>query len=158
MTTGRLAANETIAYCRPGLIFLLVLTTAAFAQTQFKSGSLTVTTRFDSVHYQVEVADDARTRSIGLMYRATLPANRGLLLLNDRPEQLNIWMKNTFLPLDIIYIDADGRIVKIVENAEPESTAVMPSEGRVKAVLELNAGQVRNREIAVGDLLTWQVY
>ena len=67
-------------------------------------------------------------------------------------------MKNTFIPLDIIYIDAKGYIVKIVENAQPESTNVMPSDGRVKAVLELNAGQVQKQDIAVGDRVTYQVH
>ena len=91
------------------------------------------------------------------MYRSSLPADQGMLLLNEKPRQLNVWMKNTFIPLDIIYIDTDGRIVKIVENAQPESTAVMPSEGKVKAVLELNAGQVRQKEIAVGDRVNYQI-
>ena len=138
-------------------VLLFFITAACISQTQFKSGSSTINTKFESLSYRVEVADTRRLKSIGLMYRSSLPAGRGMLLLNEKPQALNVWMKNTFIPLDIIYIDTDGYIVKIVENAQPESTAVMPSEGKVKAVLELNAGQVRQREIAVGDRVTYQV-
>ena len=144
---------------RSGCFVLLLLTaTGCFGQTQFKSGSLTINTKYENLNYRIEVADSARLKSIGLMYRSTLPENQGMLLLNERLQRLNIWMKNTFIPLDIIYIDAKGYIVKIVENAQPESTTVMPSDGRVKAVLELNAGQVQKQDIAVGDRVTYQVH
>ena len=92
------------------------------------------------------------------MYRSSMPEDQGMLLLNEKPQRMTIWMKNTFIPLDIIYIDRNGYIVKIVENARTESTTVMPSDGKVKAVLELNAGQVRQQEIAVGDRVTYQVH
>ena len=139
------------------LVALLVVTTAIVAETRFKSGSVTIATKFDELHYRVEVADTARLKSIGLMYRSSMPEKQGMLLLNKKPQRMNIWMKNTFIPLDIIYIDRDGYIVKIVENARTESTSVMPSGGKVKAVLELNAGQVREKNIAVGDGVTYQV-
>ena len=143
---------------RSGCFILLFFVAAGcLAQTQFKSGSLTINTKFENLSYRVEVADTRRLKSIGLMYRSSLPAGQGMLLLNEKPQRLNVWMKNTFIPLDIIYIDTDGRIVKIVENAQPESTAVMPSEGKVKAVLELNAGQVQMRDIAVGDRVTYRL-
>ena len=140
------------------LVFLLFISASCIGQTHFKSGSLTINTKFDNLYYRVEVADNPRLKSIGLMYRSSLPANQGMLLLNEKPQRLNIWMKNTFIPLDIIYIDADGYIVRIVENAQPESTRVMPSGGSVKAVLELNAGQVQKRDIAVGDRVTYEVH
>ena len=140
------------------LVLLLLIAAGCIGQTQFKSGSLTINTKYDNLYYRVEVADNQRLKSIGLMYRSSLPANQGMLLLNEKPQQLNIWMKNTFIPLDIIYIDTNGYIVKIVEHAQPESTKVMPSDGRVQAVLELNAGQVQKRDIAVGDRVTYQVH
>lgn len=139
------------------LAILLFISAGCIAQTQFKSGSVTIVTKFDNLSYRVEVADTARLKSIGLMFRSSLPADQGMLLLNKKPQRLNIWMKNTFIPLDIIYIGSDGHIVKIVENAQPESTTSMPSEGRVKAVLELNAGQVRKQDIAVGDRVSYKV-
>ena len=139
------------------LTTLLLVTTAVSAQAQFKSGALTISTRFDELNYRIEVADTPGLKSLGLMYRTSMPLHQGMLLLNEKPQALNIWMKNTFIPLDIIYIDKNGYIVKIVEDAQPESLAVMPSDGKVQAVLELNAGQVRQKGIAVGDSVSYRV-
>ncbi len=142
-------------YC---LVLLLFISAGCAAETRFKTGSLTIDTSSGELNYRVEVADTDRLKSIGLMYRASMPEHQGMLLLNEKPQRMNIWMKNTFIPLDIIYIDRNGYIVKIVENARTESTTVMPSGGKVKAVLELNAGQVQRQEIAVGDRVTYQVH
>ena len=136
---------------------LLFIAAGCTAQTQFKTGSLTIATKSGELNYRVEVADTNRLKSIGLMYRSSMPEEQGMLLLNKKPQRMNIWMKNTFIPLDIIYIDRNGYIVKIVENARTESTSVMPSDGKVMAVLELNAGQVQQKNIAVGDSVTYQV-
>jgi len=136
---------------------LLFIAAGCTAQTQFKTGSLTIVTKSGELNYRVEVADTNRLKSIGLMYRSSMPEGQGMLLLNEKPQRMNIWMKNTFIPLDIIYIDSNGHIVKIVENARTESTTVMPSDGKVKAVLELNSGQVRQKNISVGDSVTYQV-
>ena len=140
-------------YC---YVLLLFIAAVCVGETRFKSGSLTINTKYDSLNYRVEVADTRRLKGIGLMYRSSMPAGQGMLLLNKKPQPLNIWMKNTFIPLDIIYIDTDWHIVRIVENAQPESTTVMPSDGKVKAVLELNAGQVEKRSIAVGDRVSYR--
>ncbi len=153
---GWWAKNKSVPFscC---LALLLVVSAGSVGQTDFKSGWLTIYSKYRDLNYRVEVADNAKLKSLGLMYRSSLPVNQGMLLLNEKPQRLNIWMKNTFLPLDIIYIDAAGHIVKIIENAVPESTALLPSGGKVKAVLELNAGQVHKREIAVGDRVTYRV-
>ena len=139
------------------IVLLLFIAAECIGQARFKSGSVTIITKFDNLNYRVEVADTNRLKSIGLMYRSSMPEEQGMLLLNKKPQRMNIWMKNTFIPLDIIYIDRNGHIVKIVENARTESTTVMPSGGKVKAVLELNAGQVRQKNISVGDSVTYQV-
>ena len=139
------------------LVLLLFISAGCTAETRFKTGSLTIATKFGDLNYRIEVADTNRLKSIGLMYRTSMPARQGMLLLNKKPRRMNVWMKNTFIPLDIIYIDRDGHIVKIVENAPTESTSVMPSGGKVMAVLELNAGQVRQKSISVGDSVTYQV-
>ena len=141
---------------RVALLFFVVA--ACMAQGQFKSGSLSIATKFREINYQVDIADTARLKNLGLMYRTSLPVHQGMLLLNEKPQQLNIWMKNTFIPLDIIYIDEDGYIVKIIKNAQPESTTTMPSDGKVMAVLELNAGQVQQHDISAGDRVTWQAH
>lgn len=124
---------------------------AAREQANFKTGRLTIHAEGRKVDYQVEVADNNRLRRLGLMHRQSLPENQGMLLLFAQPQRASIWMKNTFIPLDLLYIDDQGRIVKIVENAIPRSTGAMRSNGKVKAVLELNAGQVSKWGLAVGD-------
>lgn len=124
---------------------------AAREQANFKTGRLTIHADGRKVDYQVEVADNNRLRGLGLMHRHSLPENQGMLLLFAQPQRASIWMKNTFIPLDLLYIDDQGRIVKIVENAIPRSTGAMRSNGKVKAVLELNAGQVDKWGMAVGD-------
>lgn len=124
---------------------------AAREQAHFKTGRLTIHAGGQKVDYQVEVADNNRLRGLGLMHRHSLPENQGMLLLFAQPQRASIWMKNTFIPLDLLYIDDQGRIVKIVENAIPRSTGAMRSNGKVKAVLELNAGQVNKWGMAVGD-------
>ena len=124
---------------------------AAREQAHFKTGRLTIHAEGRQVDYQVEVADNNRLRRLGLMHRRSLPENQGMLLLFAQPQRASIWMKNTFIPLDLLYIDDQGRIVKIVENAIPRSTGAMRSNGKVKAVLELNAGQVSKWGLAVGD-------
>ena len=124
---------------------------AAREQANFKTGRLTIHADGRKVDYQVEVADNNRLRGLGLMHRHSLPENQGMLLLFAQPQRASIWMKNTFIPLDLLYIDDQGRIVKILENAIPRSTGAMRSNGKVKAVLELNAGQVNKWGMAVGD-------
>ena len=124
---------------------------AAREQANFKTGRLTIHAEGRQVNYRVEVADNNRLRRLGLMHRHSLPENQGMLLLFAQPQRASIWMKNTFIPLDLLYIDNQGRIVKIVENAIPRSTGAMRSNGKVKAVLELNAGQVSKWGLAVGD-------
>ena len=105
----------------------------------------------DKVVYQVQVAADSASRKRGLMYREVLPANQGMLLDYEHSGSMAIWMKNTYISLDIIFINANGVIVKIHEGAEPHSTKRIESESDVRAVLEVNAGQVQEHDIKVGD-------
>ena len=105
------------------------------------------------INYQVEIANTDASRRRGLMYRKEMPSNHGMLLDFGAPSKVSIWMKNTFLPLDIIYIDEDGVIAKIVTGATPMTTALMNSDTRVRAVLELNAGQVDYHGVAAGDMV-----
>jgi uncharacterized protein len=103
------------------------------------------------VSYQVEIASSESARQRGLMYRRIMLANEGMLLDYKRPAKMAIWMKNTFIPLDIIFINMQGEITKIHEGAVPHSTERIPSDGKVRAVLEINAGQVQEHGITVGD-------
>ncbi len=105
----------------------------------------------EKVSYQVEVARDNASRRRGLMYRKELSPNRGMVLDYKHSRKVAIWMKNTYIPLDIIFIDKTGIIVNIHEGAEPLSIKTIESAGEVRTVLEINAGQVEQYGIKVGD-------
>jgi len=88
----------------------------------------------------VELARSGPEQARGLMFRDWLAADAGMLFIFDRPQPLSFWMKNTFIPLDMIFIDADRRIVGIVENAEPRTTSSRGVPGDSLYVLEINGG------------------
>lgn len=102
--------------------------------------------------YAVEIADSPEERRLGLMHRLKLPEDRGMLLWYAEPVEVRVWMKNTYVPLDILFIDEMG-IVTGVEAAEPLSEDLIPSNGPVRAVLEINAGQSAARGITPGALI-----
>ena len=138
------------------LVIIIVLVALSGCSTGLRAQSspepLTIrTANGKEIAYLVEIADTDESRRRGLMYRREMPSNRGMLLDFEMPSKVSIWMKNTFLSLDIIYINADGEIAKIVTNATPLSTALMNSDTPVRAVLELNAGQVDYHGISRGD-------
>jgi uncharacterized protein len=100
---------------------------------------------------RIEVADDREEQMRGLMYRTELAADAGMLFLFDQEQPRAFWMKNTPLPLDIIYIAKDGRIVSIAEHTTPFSTAAIPSGVPAQNVLEVNAGYAQRNGVRVGD-------
>jgi uncharacterized membrane protein (UPF0127 family) len=100
--------------------------------------------------FAVEVVDNDADRAKGLMYRKSLPEGTGMLFDFQREQDVSFWMENTYIPLDMIFIKADGRILRIAENTEPLSTRPVPSGGPVKGVLEVIAGTARKLGIAPG--------
>jgi uncharacterized membrane protein (UPF0127 family) len=101
--------------------------------------------------FQVEVARNDADRAQGLMYRRSMPANQGMLFDFGRVAPVSMWMQNTYLSLDMLFIRPDGSIARIAENAEPLSTRTIPSGEPVLAVLELNAGTAARLGIRPGD-------
>jgi uncharacterized membrane protein (UPF0127 family) len=97
------------------------------------------------------VATTAQEQALGLMFRRSLPENAGMLFLYDTPQPAAMWMKNTLIPLDMVFIAPDGSVLRIETNTEPLSTAVIPSEGDISAVLELNAGEADKIGLRRGD-------
>ena len=93
-----------------------------------------------SVPFRVEVARTEPEREQGLMYREHLAPDAGMLFIFERPSPLTFWMKNTFIPLDMIFIGADRRVVGIVENAEPRTLTARRVPGLSRYVLEINGG------------------
>ena len=112
---------------------------------------LSITTANGTHAFEVELAVTADQVRKGLMYRRKLPANAGMLFLYDDGSRVTMWMSNTYIPLDMFFIAADGRITHIVERTVPLSTELIGSNGPVRAVLELNGGTASRLGIAVGD-------
>jgi uncharacterized membrane protein (UPF0127 family) len=101
--------------------------------------------------FSVEVATTDEERERGLMFRKELPDGRGMLFDFETEHSVAMWMKNTLIPLDMIFIRADGRISNIAESTEPMSTRIIPSRGAVRAVLEVAGGTAKRLGIEVGD-------
>lgn len=112
---------------------------------------LAIVTAGGEVNFEVEVAQGVGTQERGLMYRQSLAPDHGMLFLFEREQRLTFWMKNTYLPLDMIFIRADGQVVAVIADAEPLSEAVISPNVRANAVLEVNAGTAKRLHIAVGD-------
>jgi uncharacterized membrane protein (UPF0127 family) len=101
--------------------------------------------------FQVEVARTEADRAQGLMFRRSMQADRGMLFDFGRVEPVAMWMQNTYLPLDMLFVRPDGTIARIAANTEPLSTRTIPSGEPVLAVLELNAGTSARLGIKAGD-------
>ena len=126
-------------------------TSGAVAATPMKVEGLDVATRRGVRHFIVEIADTPQRQERGLMFRRHLGAGRGMLFDFHDPQTVSFWMKNTLIPLDIIFIGADGRIEAIAANAKPMSENLIPSGGPILAVLELRGGRAAEIDARVGD-------
>jgi len=101
--------------------------------------------------FQVEIADSEMEREYGLMCRRSLAPDRGMLFLFSREAPQMFWMRNTLIPLDIIYIGANGRVVSISRNVQPLDESGAPSAGPAKFVLEIAAGRAAQLGLLPGD-------
>jgi uncharacterized membrane protein (UPF0127 family) len=119
---------------------------------------LEIATKSGPRAFSVELATTDDERSTGLMYRTDLPEGQGMLFDFSPPQLVSMWMKNTPLALDMIFIQADGRILRIAQNAEPLSTIAIPSGGVVKGVLELVGGSARKYGISPGDRVSHRFF
>jgi hypothetical protein len=111
----------------------------------------------DKVHqFEVEVARTREEQAKGLMFRKELPANGGMLFLLDPPQVASFWMKNTVIPLDMIFIRPDGTIAHIAANSEPYSLQPVSSGQLNSAVLEIAGGRAAELGLKEGDVVRWK--
>lgn len=138
------------------LLFALSATVAA-QETIVEPGPrtpLTVSGANGSEHaFEVELALTNQQRAQGLMYRTELAPNHGMLFIFHDVRPRSFWMRNTYIPLDIIFVRADGRIVNIVANAEPRTDIQRRSTGPAKAVFEIAGGRAAELGIKPGDIV-----
>ena len=133
------------------VVIALALTVPELAAQEFERSELEIVSGSQRHHFDVELAVTPGQKAQGLMFRQSLAADAGMLFLYDRESIHTMWMRNTFVPLDMLFIEADGRIAHIVERTIPQSIQQISSRMPVSAVLEVNAGAVRRLGIRVGD-------
>ena len=112
---------------------------------------LQIVTDSGTREYRIELAITPEEQARGLMYRQEMEADAGMLFPYDPPRSASFWMRNTYIPLDMIFIAPDGSIESVASNTIPLSTTPYPSRGPVKAVLELNGGEAERIGARAGD-------
>jgi uncharacterized membrane protein (UPF0127 family) len=130
-------------------VLVLMAVHSAFAQAVREA--LTVVTDAGERPFQVEIADDPRERSVGLMFRRSMGLGEGMLFDFGSEEPASFWMRNTYIPLDMIFINEDGTIDSIAKRTTPLSEKSVPSKGPVRFVLEINGGLTDQLGIEPGD-------
>lgn len=119
---------------------------------------LQIKTATGTHNYEVEVMKTEAERAHGLMDRRSMPKDHGMLFDFDKDQPVYFWMKDTYLPLDMIFIDHAGRVVSIKRNAKPMDETVIPSNAPSTGVLELNGGGAAAIDLKVGDLVKHPIF
>lgn len=109
-------------------------------------------------HFTVEIADTDATRESGLMFRKSMAPDKGMLFDFGTPQAVTFWMKNTLIPLDMVFIAKDGHVVSITRNAVPMSEALIPSGGPIVGVLELRGGRAGEIGVKPGDEVRERIF
>jgi uncharacterized protein len=131
---------------------------AAAALQSFATASLTIVGGGGSHRFTVELAETPAQMEQGLMFRASLPPDAGMLFDFKQPTVATMWMHNTLIPLDMLFVDAKGTIVNIEQRAVPESDAIISAAAPVRAVIELNGGTAARLGIAPGDRVLYPIF
>ena len=137
---------------RAGLV-VLGLASAGMAQAACREDSVTLRGEFGKARFRVDVADDAAERSRGLMFVKEMPASTGMLFVYPKAQPASFWMRNTLIPLDMLFMDATGTVTRIHENAVPLDETPIPGGDEVLAVLEINGGMAAAMGIEAGAQL-----
>jgi uncharacterized protein len=143
------------------LVLLLVALPAAIVRAQlqsFPTASLAIVTTSGTHKFTVEVATTPAQQEQGLMFRQHLAPNAGMIFDLGRPQTTSFWMKNTWIPLDMLFVNATGRIINIHERAVPRSLEPIASAGPVRAVIELNGGTAARLGIKPGDRVIFPIF
>ena len=139
------------------MIFMLFFTTQVFSEQHTAAfGKATVEIGNQGYILSVEVASTEKQRSIGLMYRDHLDLSKGMLFVFEYPAMQRVWMKNTLIPLDVLFVSAKGEIVSIHKGLQPcvkKSCEIYDSVGIAKYMLEVNAGVVEKQKLKVGMMV-----
>ncbi len=135
-----------------GFIVSAIVTLTHKEVPSFPKADLTITLADGTViPFHVEVATTPLQHEYGLMFRKNLGAHEGMIFIFDKEQPVSFWMKNTFIPLDMLFVRENGVIAKITPDAKPFDETPLSSGEPVHSVIELNAGAARENHVAVGD-------
>jgi len=138
------------------MIFIPIHT---YAQSQkLESETVEITTSRGNFSFEIEIADEPHERTIGLMNRSQLESRGGMLFVFNQPQIIQMWMKNTLISLDMIFIDASGRVVDVAERTVPHSLDVVASRHKASFVLELAGGMAAFIGLLPGDRLKHRLF
>lgn len=140
-----------------GLLVWLVGATTLWAEN-CRDGELRLRSEGAELRFTIELAQTPAERSQGLMFRESLPRGAGMLFVFERPQRVAFWMKNTLIPLDLIFVDQAGIVTHVHPNAIPHDETAIPGGDAVFAVLEINGGLAARYGIVPGTLLQHQVF
>ena len=129
----------------------MVLAFPGFAQEVCDDERVSLRGDWGQLAFSVEIADDAQERSRGLMYRESMPRGSGMLFIYEKPQRASFWMKNTLIPLDMLFADKTGNIITVHSNAIPGDLTPIPGGDNVFAVLEINGGLALKYGITAGS-------
>jgi uncharacterized membrane protein (UPF0127 family) len=149
--TGIVAASGAIAQSR-------IVEAQAWLEAKGGLEPLEIVTSTGPHQFLVELARTEAQRVHGLMFRRSMPADRGMLFGFESERPVAMWMKNTYLPLDMIFIGKGGKVVGLAENTEPLSEKIIPSGAPALSVLEVNAGAAARIGLKVGDLVRHHLF
>ncbi len=124
----------------------------------FPQSALEIRSSLGRQWFNIRIADNEARQEQGLMYVRALPADAGMLFPSTKPRVMTFWMKNTVIPLDLLFITAHGRIACLREQATPLVLDLITCDKAVKAVLEIGGGEAAKRGIRVGDLVIHEVF
>lgn len=144
-------------FAPPALLALVLIVVSGPAWTATHE-TLEIVTQSGVRAFAVEVVATDEERQKGLMFRKELPEGTGMLFDFRVEAPVSFWMKNTYIPLDMIFIRGDGTIASIAQNTEPMSERLIPSNAPVRAVLEVIAGTVRKLGIKPGDRVAYRIF
>ncbi|MDD3288671.1 MAG: DUF192 domain-containing protein [Alphaproteobacteria bacterium] len=108
--------------------------------------------------FSMEIANTEEQLQYGLMFRREMANDAGMLFIFDAPQKLIMWMKNTYIPLDMLFVDSNGKIIKIIENTTPLNLAALSSDAPALGVIELIGGEAGRRGIKVGDIVAHEAF
>ena len=140
------------------LLSLFAAASGVADATLSKLEPLTIATETDASLFTVEIADTDELRERGLMFRQRIPPDRGMLFDFETPRQVAMWMKNTYVSLDMLFIRQDGSIAYIAENTVPQSLETVGISEPVLAVLELAGGTSKRLGIRAGDTVFHRIF